>query len=71
MTYLGEQLPFGSTANRAIPPAGSHLLLSDTTTAPGYFALYHLISAAILDKRKVGRVAVQCLLCGLTIRLCG
>jgi hypothetical protein len=53
MTYLTEHLPFGSTSNRSLPPAGAHLLVSDTITAPGYFAIYHLISAAVLDKRKV------------------
>jgi len=53
MTYLTEHLPFASSSNNALPPTGSHLLISDTITAPGYVALYHLISAAVLDKRKV------------------
>lgn len=54
MTYLTEHLPFASSSNHALPPSGSHLLISDTVTAPAYFALYHLISAAVFDKRKVG-----------------
>jgi hypothetical protein len=54
MTYLTEHLPFASSSNHALPPSGSHLLISDTITAPAYFAIYHLISAAVLDKRKVG-----------------
>ena len=53
MTYLTEHLPFASSSNHALPPSGSHLLISDTITAPAYFAIYHLISAAVLDKRKV------------------
>jgi hypothetical protein len=53
MTYLTEHLPFASSSNQALPPAGTHLLISDTLSSPGYFAIYHLISAAVLDKRKV------------------
>lgn len=55
MTYLTEQLPFasGSSTNHALPPPRSHLLVTDTQAAPAHFVLYHLISAAVLDKRKV------------------
>jgi hypothetical protein len=70
MTYLIEHLPFTSSSNHAIPPSGSHLLISDTITAPAYFAIYHLISAAVLDKRKVGEPFVTTSQ-GLTIRSYG
>lgn len=53
MTYLTEHLPFASSSNHALPPPKWHLLVTDTLTSPAHFVLYHLISAALLDKRKV------------------
>jgi hypothetical protein len=43
----------------ALPPSGSHLLITDTIPSPGHFAVYHLVSAALARKRRVGRVGVD------------
>lgn len=57
MTFLTPHLPFpaGDTKTHptALPPPGSHLVISDTLASPAHFALYHLIAAAISRKQKV------------------
>ncbi|WVR03660.1 hypothetical protein IAU60_000655 [Kwoniella sp. DSM 27419] len=58
MTYLTQYLPFpsaeASSSTSALPPPGSHLVISDTLASPGYFAVYHLVSAALgKEKRKI------------------
>lgn len=64
MTFLNPHLPFhdpesdranGAPHPGALPPPGSHLLITDTIPSPGHFAVYHLVSAALARKRKVGR----------------
>lgn len=35
-----------AAATAALPPAGTHLVLSDTLTAPSTFVVYHLVGAA-------------------------
>jgi hypothetical protein len=57
MTYLTPHLGFtdpssGSLTAAALPPAGTHLLITDTLESPGHFASYHLVSAALQAKRK-------------------
>ncbi|RSH94876.1 hypothetical protein EHS25_004682 [Saitozyma podzolica] len=62
MTFLTPHLPFhdpdseranGIPHPGALPPPGSHLVITDTIPSPGHFAVYHLVSAALARKRKV------------------
>ena len=66
MTYLTSYLPFGPSGqaqtgssppeaqcNPALPPAGSHLIVSDTLNSPAHFVLFHLVLAANAAKRRV------------------
>ena len=60
MTFLTTHLPFGPSDKTAtgqhvaaLPPPGSHLVITDTLKSPGYFALYHLVAAAIARKEHV------------------
>lgn len=58
MTYLTDHLPFASSSSpssssHGLPPPRSHLLVTDTLSSPAHFVLYHLMSAAALDKRRV------------------
>ncbi len=51
MTFLTPHLPFSTSS--PLPPPSSHLSVSDTLSAPGDFAVYHLVAAAISEKIKV------------------
>lgn len=55
MTFLNPHLPFTEDAGSSsgLPPQGSHLVISDTLSAPGHFALYHIISAAVASKKRI------------------
>ncbi|WWD09122.1 hypothetical protein V865_007244 [Kwoniella europaea PYCC6329] len=53
MTYLTTHLPFPSSST-SLPPPRSQLIISDTLSSPGHFAVYHLVSSALgKEKRKV------------------
>ncbi|KAK6905414.1 hypothetical protein L486_02118 [Kwoniella mangroviensis CBS 10435] len=53
MTYLTTHLPFPSSST-SLPPPRSQLIISDTLSSPGNFAVYHLVSSALgKEKRKV------------------
>lgn len=62
MTLLTAHLPFalsspgaGSSKEHALalPPAGTHVVLSDSLNSPADFALSHFVFAAVSCKRKV------------------
>lgn len=58
MTYLSTHLPFPEQSEHkqhaaALPPPGSHLLITDSPLSPAHFAVYHLIASAIARKQKV------------------
>ena len=66
MTFLTAHLPFGSSteapehhssttkaSEAGLPPAGSHLIISDTLNSPAHFVLFHLVLAANAAKRRV------------------
>ncbi|TYJ52072.1 hypothetical protein B9479_007329 [Cryptococcus floricola] len=50
MTFLTPHLPFPN--NAPLPPPASHLIISDTVNSPAYFALYHLLAAALGGKEE-------------------
>ncbi|WVQ77287.1 hypothetical protein IAR50_006971 [Cryptococcus sp. DSM 104548] len=54
MTFLTPHLPFSSAS--PLPPPGAHLVISDTLNSPGYFALYHLLAAALGNKEERRKV---------------
>ncbi|KAI9632826.1 uncharacterized protein MKK02DRAFT_41138 [Dioszegia hungarica] len=65
MTYLTPHLGFadtssGSSTAAALPPAGTHLLITDTLESPGHFASYHLI--IWVDFRGEGRTSWETVL---------
>ncbi|RXK38085.1 hypothetical protein M231_04644 [Tremella mesenterica] len=51
MTYLTPHLPF--TERHALPPPGTHLLITDTLQSSSKFALYHLLIAAVSNKIRI------------------
>ncbi|WWD16335.1 hypothetical protein CI109_100761 [Kwoniella shandongensis] len=54
MTYLTPHLPFAASSSSSLPPASSHLIISDTLASPSHFATYHLVSSALgKEKRRV------------------
>ncbi|KAL7420259.1 Family of serine hydrolases 3 [Cryptotrichosporon argae] len=66
--FLTPHLAFTYLDSRqALPCAGSHLLVSDTLTSPGHFAVYHLILSALhagtktvwVDFRGEGRPSLE------------
>ncbi|ODO05055.1 hypothetical protein I350_05668 [Cryptococcus amylolentus CBS 6273] len=54
MTFLTPHLPFPNSA--PLPPPSSHLVISDTLNSPAYFALYHLLAAALGNKEQKRKV---------------
>lgn len=57
MTFLASHLPFPSSpstsTSAALPPPGTHLLISDTLKSPAHFAVYHIVAAALAQKCTV------------------
>lgn len=62
MTFLKTCLAFTDAegasgkqaeAAAALPPVGSHTLVTDTLASPGHFVLYHFFAAAVTAKAKV------------------
>lgn len=57
MTYLTAHLPFPPSSS--LPPAASHLIISDTLNSPAQFALYHLVNAALLKQKSQSPSLIQ------------
>ncbi|OXG10576.1 hypothetical protein C367_06735 [Cryptococcus neoformans Ze90-1] len=57
MTYLTAHLPFPPSSS--LPPAASHLIISDTLNSPAQFALYHLVNAALLKQKSQSQSLIQ------------
>jgi hypothetical protein len=79
MTFLTPHLPFPSSSSTsgALPPGGSHLVITDTLISSAQFAVYHLLALAIQQKQRIiwvdfrieGRSSVEAVLRKMVSRL--